>query len=211
MRKRSAKFSEQALLDLYKDIHGNKYKYPPFPNTFSTHSPIAIICPIHGEFHQTIARHLKGKGCQKCGLAKTHEKNKLGRSEWIQRFESVHGRGTYDYSKIPEDITQSDKIEIFCYEHNTIFYQSPIRHWKRRQGCPKCGIQKKQENEKLNLITRREFEQKARAIHGLLFEYSELPLEFSLNDNIILYCNEHNHIFFCVAKDHLDGKGCGIE
>jgi hypothetical protein len=35
-----------------------------------------------------------------------------------------------------------------------------------------------------------------------------LPMEFNLMDTIILYCNEHDHAFFCVAQDHLNGKGC---
>ena len=39
----------------------------------------------------------------------------------------------------------------------------------------------------LNLIGRREYQQKATAVHGLLYEYSELPQEFSLNDNIIIF------------------------
>jgi hypothetical protein len=132
----------------------------------------------------------------------------LGRAEWIRRFESVHGRGMYDYSRVSEDMKQSDKIEILCPEHNVAFYQTPIQHWQRRQGCPKCGIEKIHEKCKLNMITRREFESKARAIHGPLFEYTELPLEFSLNDNIIIYCNAHNHVFFIKARDHLEGKGC---
>jgi hypothetical protein len=32
-------------------------------------------------------------------------------------------------------------------------------------------------------------------------------MEFSLNDSVIIFCNEHNHAFFYVAQDHLDGKG----
>ncbi|MDR1147090.1 MAG: hypothetical protein LBK66_00505, partial [Spirochaetaceae bacterium] len=78
----------------------------------------------------------------------------------------------------------------------------------RKQGCPKCGTEKRLENSRQKLISRREFEQRARAVHGLLFEYSELPMEFSLNDSVIIFCNEHNHVFFCAARDHLDGKGC---
>jgi hypothetical protein len=122
----------------------------------------------------------------------------------------VHGRGKYDYSKVPESLRQDIKIEIFCPEHNVSFYQIPIQHWKQRQGCPKCGRGKGWERRKQNLITRHEFELKARVVHGLAFEYSELPLEFSLNDNIIIYCNEHDHAFFCKAQEHLDGKGCPL-
>ena len=135
-RKRGQKLSEQAILDAFRDRHGNKYQYPPFPDTFTVHSRISIICPVHGEFRQIITNHMKG------------------------------------------------------------------------QGCPECGKTKQAETFKRHLITRREFEQKARAVHGLMFEYSELPVEFSLDDNIIIYCNEHNHVFFGVAREHLNGKGC---
>jgi hypothetical protein len=209
MRKRKAKLLEQDVLDGFRERHGDKYRYPVFPEKFTIKSSILIICPVHGEFHQAIEHHLRGQGCRKCAQAKNNDKKCLGRLVWIQRFESVHGRGKYDYSRVPEDLRQNIKIEIYCPEHNVSFYQKPIQHWKQRQGCPKCGLVRKQETQKLNMITRREFEQKARAIHGPLFEYSELPPVFSLNDNIIIYCNKHNHVFFCVAKEHLDGKDCG--
>ena len=208
MRKRGQKLSEQAILDAFRDRHGNKYQYPPFPDTFTVHSRISIICPVHGEFRQIITNHMKGQGCRRCARIKINESKRLGRAEWIRRFESVHGRGKYDYSKVPENIKQHSKVHIFCSEHNVSFYQTPIQHWKFRQGCPECGKSRQTETRRQHLITRREFEQKARAVHGLMFEYSELPVEFSLDDNIIIYCNEHSHVFFCVAKEHLDGKGC---
>jgi hypothetical protein len=208
MRKREHKLSEQTILDTFREKHGTKYRYPPFPEEFKTITSISIICPVHGEFHQSILNHMRGQGCPKCGHAKSSEGHCLSRSLWIQRFESVHGRGKYDYSKVPESLRQDTRIEIFCPEHNVSFYQIPIQHWKQRQGCPKCGRGKGWDKRRQNLITRHEFELRARAIHGLAFEYSELPLEFSLNDNIIIYCNEHNHAFFCVAQDHLNGKGC---
>jgi predicted nucleic acid-binding Zn-ribbon protein len=210
MRKGGHKLSKQFILDAFHDRHGDKYQYL-FPDKFTVFTAITMICPIHGEFRQAIIHHMEGQGCPKCGYVKIHESQYLNRLEWIRRFESVHGRGTYDYSKVPDVIRQKDKVEIYCPEHNVTFYQSPIQHWRRGQGCPKCGIRKKQENHKQHLITRRAFEQRARAIHGLQYEYSELPQEFSLHDNIIIFCNEHNHAFFCKALDHLNGKGCPNE
>jgi hypothetical protein len=154
---------------------------------------------------------MRGQGCPKCAHAKVNESNCLGRAEWIHRFESVHGRGKYDYSKVPEYVKQSTKIEIFCHEHNISFRQTPIQHWQLRQGCPKCGFGKGQEKRKQNMTARREFELRARAVHGQAFEYSELPLEFSLNASIIIYCNEHNHAFFCVAQERIwMGRGVAI-
>jgi hypothetical protein len=208
MRKREYKLSEQTILDSFRDKHGNKYQYPPFPDKFTVQSYISIDCPVHGEFRQSIINHMRGQGCRRCAHVKINEGNRVGRAEWIHRFESVHGRGRYDYSRVPETVQQNIKVEIYCFEHDVSFYQTPKLHWRFRQGCPKCGIGKGWETRKQNLITRREFKQRARAEHGLAFEYSELPLEFSLNDNIIIYCNEHSHVFFCVAQDHLNGKGC---
>lgn len=210
MQRRGQKLSEQAILDIFRDRHGNKYNYPAFPDTFTVKSHITIICPIHGAFHQTIESHLGGSGCRKCAHIKINELNRIGRAEWIRRFESVHGRGNYDYSKVPENVQQNTKMELYCPEHTISFFQTPVQHWRFRQGCPKCGIGKQWEKRKQKIITRWEFEQRARAVHGLAFEYSELPLEFSLNDTIIIYCNEHGHVFFCAAKEHLAGKGCEV-
>jgi hypothetical protein len=204
MRRRKGKLSEDYLLDIFREKHGTKFRYKPFPEDFTVKTHISIRCPIHGEFRQTIEHHMNGQGCPICKRIG----DCLGRTEWIRRFESVHGRGKYDYSKVPEDVRQNTKIEIICPEHNVSFYQTPKKHWVSKKGCPQCGIIKQWEIRKQNLITRLEFEKKARAIHGLAFEYSELPVEFSLNDNIIIFCNEHNHAFFCKAQDHLNGTGC---
>ena len=208
IRKRKPEYSESALVDAFRKKHGYAYQYLPFPEAFTTKTRVTIVCPIHGEFQQLIERHLRGQGCAKCFAVRNGVNRRLGRSAWIRRFESVHGRGKYDYAKVTEDIQQYEKIEIFCPDHNVTFYQSPHQHWRCRQGCPKCGRLKMSETIKKKLITRRKYERRARAVHGPLFEYSQLPDEFSLYDTIIIFCNEHNHIFFCVAKEHLEGKRC---
>jgi len=47
-------------------IHNNKYDYS-LVEYINSKSKIKIICPIHGVFEQTPAKHLMGRGCQKCG------------------------------------------------------------------------------------------------------------------------------------------------
>lgn len=200
MKQRGKKLSEDDIRD--------RYRYPPFPEKFTVKSIIAIVCPVHGEFRQSIEHHMNGQGCRVCARLKASGVSRVSRAEWIRRFESAHGRGKYSYSKVPENVRQNTRIEIFCPEHNVSFYQTPVQHWRFRQGCPKCGAGRQWEKRKRDVVSRREFERRARAVHGLAFEYTELPLEFSLNDSVIIYCNEHNHIFFCVARDHLNGKGC---
>ena len=47
-------------------VHGDKYDYSKVVYVNST-TDVCIICPIHGEFWQRPAEHLRGKGCVKCG------------------------------------------------------------------------------------------------------------------------------------------------
>lgn len=207
------KQTEETILDDFRQVHGTQYRYPQFPESFMATSPIDIICPLHGNFKLRIHYHKLGRGCPQC--KKENNKNRfskqaLDRSEWIKRFESLHGRGKYDYSRIGDYVLHRKKIEIYCPEHNITFYQSPEMHWRFGRGCPKCGIVKHAISLKQKLIDRREYELRARLVHGDAFEYSELPQKFSLNDNIIIYCNEHEHIFFCIAQEHLNGKRCSL-
>lgn len=47
------------------DKHGNKFTYPE-DGYKSLYQKVAIICPIHGLFHQIGYDHIKGRGCYPC-------------------------------------------------------------------------------------------------------------------------------------------------
>lgn len=48
-----------------KEVHGNTYDYS---NTVYSgrHSPLEIICSVHGSFWQSAGSHLSGRGCPHC-------------------------------------------------------------------------------------------------------------------------------------------------
>lgn len=48
-----------------KKIHNNKYCYSK-SEYITAKEKIIIICPIHGNFKQTVDNHLQGNGCLKC-------------------------------------------------------------------------------------------------------------------------------------------------
>ncbi|AUR82720.1 hypothetical protein NVP1271B_22 [Vibrio phage 1.271.B._10N.286.54.B4] len=48
-------------------VHGFKYQFPKM-KYIGTHVKITITCPEHGDFEQTPASHLQGKGCPSCSL-----------------------------------------------------------------------------------------------------------------------------------------------
>ena len=55
---------DNVIIDLQK-IHGKKYDYSKIEFKYKSF-PITIICPGHGEFKQTLAKHMNGSGCPIC-------------------------------------------------------------------------------------------------------------------------------------------------
>lgn len=61
------KLTQDEFVQKAKQIHGNKYDYSEsvFVNT---RTKIAIVCPKHGVFTQTVSSHLMGHGCPNCAV-----------------------------------------------------------------------------------------------------------------------------------------------
>ena len=57
-------------------IHNFKYDYSKV-EYINNHTPVIIICPIHGEFKQIPNSHLNGNGCPKCAEQKNISENRL--------------------------------------------------------------------------------------------------------------------------------------
>jgi superfamily II DNA or RNA helicase len=112
-------------------IHENKYDYSKSKYT-NSNKLIEIICQKHGSFFQKPSDHTSGKGCLKCSgsVKKTTE-------QFIKESVDIHG-DRYDYSKV--NYTGAwDKVEIICREHQMSFFQYPVNHVTKSQGCPACG------------------------------------------------------------------------
>ena len=65
----SAKFklTDETLMSRVKEIHGERYSYPKlFEEYQNNRSLITIVCPQHGEFKQSLMKHLLGHGCPLC-------------------------------------------------------------------------------------------------------------------------------------------------
>lgn len=122
------KLTLQEVINECKIIHNNKYDYSK-TNSVITSKKIILICPMHGEFQQTLNNHKNGQGCKKC-----YGNEKLTQSRAIENFKSFHGN-KYDYSKVEYKNAHS-KITIVCPEHGE-FKQTPNNH-KNGNGCPAC-------------------------------------------------------------------------
>lgn len=61
--KRTSNLDE--FINKANEVHANKYDYSKVIY-IDSHTPVIIICKIHGEFIQTPNTHLQGSGCTRC-------------------------------------------------------------------------------------------------------------------------------------------------
>lgn len=183
-------------------VHGDLYCYSKV-KYLNTYTKVIIICPVHGEFKQRPNSHLAGSHCDKCARILKASKNKINiaitTKEFIKKAKLVHGN-IYDYSKVDYKTAQN-KITIICPEHGE-FSQVANSHL-RGCGCKKCAYKKLPQNQPL---TRIEFINNAKAIHGTKYNYDNTVYTKAINKVKIL-CNIHGE-FSIKAQSHIEGVGC---
>ena len=184
-------------------VHGNKYDYSKVIY-LNAKTKICIICPKHGEFYQTPCDHLSGKGCKLCANEKISKKQTLSYDDFINKAISAHG-DKYTYHNDYKGTTT--KIRITCPIHGD-FYMRPSNHIYKKQGCPKCGLDK---CIKSNTMTTTEFINNCKKIHNYDYSITEYN---GWNENIKYIChtkdkygNEHG-IITQKASAHYNGSGC---
>lgn len=129
------------------------------------------------------------------GISKAINKNKY----FAIRAAIIH-RNKYDYSKV-NYIKSKGQIIIICPIHGE-FIQTADNHYAG-YGCPKCA---KDQASKNKLSNTEKFTQKARLIHGNLYDYSKINY-ISAKNKITITCPIHGD-FVQTPSDHLSGNGC---
>ncbi len=122
----------QKFIQKAKQIHGNKYSYD-LVDYIDSKTKVKIICPVHGEFEQTPANHLRCE-CYKCSIQTIKHKLSKTTEQFIINAWCKHG-DKYNYSLV-EYINNHTKVKIICPVHGE-FEQTPINHLNG-QRCPKC-------------------------------------------------------------------------
>lgn len=120
--------------------------------------------------------------------------------EFIAEARVIHG-GRYDYSNVLYKDSKS-KVIITCPVHG-VFEQSPYKHTRRKQGCPRCG--------KLSISTSHnsnteEFISKAKVVHNDLYSYSKVNYTNS-KTKVTITCPIHGD-FEQSPSSHLGGSKC---
>jgi hypothetical protein len=171
----------------FKDKHGDIYDYSKF-EYINTHHKSIITCYTHGDFLQTPAKHISGRGCQKCGI----EKNSYSNDEIIKKINSVNS-GKYKITYLDKyNKVNNSHILIECKHGNR---KIPISRFLLGQGCIYCS------GKKWNTI---DLIEKLDNIYNGQYLYND---DFHKGKLLFPICKIHGK--FKVNKDrHLSGRGC---
>lgn len=187
-------YFHRKLMKLINDIltrfnlkHNSFYAYS-IKEYKSITDKILIICPIHGEFTQTIANHFN-HGCYEC--AKIHLANiKRGNlNNYLAKCNVVHGF-KYDYSKIIFNKLK-DKVEIICPIHGS-FSCSLDNHMNKKIGCKKCTKRKNGEKEFFEHVKRRKEN----------YDYSKVNY-INSSTSVEIICQKHGS-FWQIPGNHIN-------
>ena len=127
-------------IEIFRNIHGDKYLYDTENIISNPHTKIKILCPDHGEFYQRPDMHKQGQGCPSC----SHNKQ-LTIDDFIYRSTQKHGN-KYEYDR-NSFVGVKHNTNIICRTHG-IFSQRAEVHL-RGGGCPSCA--KEVRNRKLKI------------------------------------------------------------
>ena len=189
------------FIDKSIKIHGDKYDYSKVDFIGFT-KEISIICTEHGEFIQIARSHLKGYGCENCGIEKRNQtKIKKSNKIFFEKAPKIHNN-YYDYSKV-EFKGVCEKVIIICPKHGD-FLQAPRKHLYG-QGCNKCGEERTADGQRKTLSV---FITQSKEKHGEdHYNYDDVKY---INDHtkVNIYCNIHKKIFIQTPTSHLSGSGC---
>lgn len=180
-----------------REIHGDKYEYSEIVYVYAT-DKVTIVCPKHGRFHQTPAKHLSGQGCRKCGIEKRAKGDRASKSDFIKKALAVHG-DRYNYDKVVYKNSQT-KVIITCPIHGD-FEQSPGNHTHKTnpQGCPVCAGKTKWDL--------RRFLEEATKIHHDKYNYSQVVFK-GLTKKVKILCPVHG-VFLQSPAHHIHRlQGC---
>lgn len=186
------------FIDQANRLHNRQYDYSKV-DYVNNATKVIIICPDHGEFHQTPTIHLRGSGCKRCAVTNGADAQRKTTKQFINQSVRSHGE-KYDYSKSTYT-GANDLVTIGCPIHGE-FQQVAYNHINGA-GCHKCNDEVRSSN---RLSNRDEFIHKSVEIHGDRYDYTDVVYENSKTP-VSIRCNDHG-TFHQSPNKHLSGHGC---
>lgn len=195
----SATVTTEIFIQRARAIHGDRYDYSKVEYV-NAKTKVCILCPDHGVFWQRPHVHFRGAGCPRCGIDKVKTSKSSNLDLFILRARVIHG-DRYDYSKV-NYINAKTKVLVICPDHGE-FSIKPDNFLSLGQGCPKCGIIKRQRTQSKDLA---DFVLEAQAVHNNKYTYDHV-VYVNGKTKVSITCPIHGD-FLQTPTNHLKGKGC---
>jgi len=187
------------VLNKAKELHKDKYDYSNIKEYTKMAEKYVIKCKIHGDFIQTLHKHLQGDGCKECSL-KNRNKGSLERYEkqFIESSNKVHNN-EYDYSNV-KYIKATLPVNIKCNIHG-IFEVTPNKHLGG-QGCKECSKIRVKETLKYPLNS---FLEEVKEKYGNKYDYSKIIWK-GIDKHVLIVCDIHGE--FSAKASSFKQNGC---
>jgi hypothetical protein len=185
-------------------VHGDKYDYSEVVYK-STHDKVIINCPIHGDFEQSPANHLRKQGCDKCADSLNGFRQRKSTEQFINEAKNIFGN-EYNYDKT-HYITNQTKVIITCKIHGD-FFKTPLKHISSKQGCPKCAEINGREKRKVTLSG---FLKKVEVKFDDNFDFPKIQRQFNgikSKDKITIICKKCGTEYNLAPFIFLRSNGC---
>ena len=123
------KLSKSEFISRAKDIYGDLYDYSQ-TEYVNNHTPVTIICSIHGEFKKTAANHIHGR--QGCPWCSNRSKGELAISKWLSDNEIMY-ESEYYFNECRNQRDNKLPFDFYIKSKNTIIefdgeqHRKPIR------------------------------------------------------------------------------------
>lgn len=186
-KKHSTGRTAESVLAAFKKTHGDKYDYSKVCFTKMLNK-VEVICPEHGSFWVTPAKHERGSGCPKCAG------QRLSTEEFVRKARKLWG-DRYDYSHV-HYTNACTPVTLVCSKHGE-FSITPVSHLSQHVGCPLCGK---------GIMSLEEFIYRAKERHGDKYDYSLVSFNYH-SDKITIICPKHGEFTQTVYK-HLNTDNC---
>lgn len=198
-KEKTRQLRENNYIEKSSEIHQGKYDYSKFHYTEAKKKTI-IICPTHGEFHQTPDCHSRGRGCPSCNKDNARKRNTKTLENFIQDARTVHG-DRYNYDGI--DYTSAkDVIGVTCQRHG-VFQIKPEYHLlSPDNGCQQCL------QDSINKKRRAAVIEKCRLAHGGFYTYNNVGDFHKGIRKITITCKLHGDFDQHFDNHIYHGHGC---
>ena len=202
--------TQEEFIKKAKEVHNNKYDYSK-SEYINWNTPICIICPIHGEFWQKPAQHLRGNGCFNCYQENLKNKRNSSANEFKKYMLNKFG-DVIDFSEMYYKNTKTP-ITLICKKDGNKITKTPTSFKTSKIFCTFC-FKQKTINNKPKIDKKQIFKEKLENKYPNRFElYDDIYINQKTKINVfdkktkqILYITPNDLLYKKIPSDKIENN-----